>query len=79
MDLFYKCENFTKAKEAMAKGYYPYFRPIETGTDTEVVINGKRMIMMGSNNYLGLTSDPRVKEASIRAAKKYGTGCSGCL
>src|SRR3972149_8693902 len=76
-DVFEKCKNFTTAKEVIAAGVYPYFRPIESGQDIEVVVHGKKMIMIGSNNYLGLTNHPKVKEASIEAIKKYGTGCAG--
>jgi 8-amino-7-oxononanoate synthase len=76
-NLFQKCKNFTTAKEVMAAGYYPYFRPISSGQDTQVIVHGKEMIMIGSNNYLGLTSHPKVKEAAIEAVKKYGSGCSG--
>jgi 8-amino-7-oxononanoate synthase len=76
-DLFKKCKNFTQADEVKAAGLYPYFRVIESGQDVEVTVNGKRMIMIGSNNYLGLTNDPRVKEAAIEAVKKYGSGCTG--
>ena len=76
-DLFEKAHKFNTAKEIIAAGVYPYFRAIESGQDTEVVYHGKTLIMIGSNNYLGLTSDPRVKEASIEAIRKYGTGCSG--
>lgn len=77
MDLFAKCKNYTRAKEAMAAGMYPYFRPIQSGPGSEVIIDGKSMIMIGSNNYLGLTGHPKVVEAAIRAIKKYGTGCTG--
>jgi len=77
MDIFEKCRNYTAAKEAMAAGIYPYFHALETGQDTEVYINGKRTIMIGSNNYLGLTSDRRVIEAAIKALSEFGTGCSG--
>ncbi len=77
MDLFQKCFNYTDAKEAMKAGIYPYFHVLETGQDTEVIINGKRTVMIGSNNYLGLTSDPRVKSAAKEAIDRYGTGCSG--
>ena len=76
-DLFDKCYRFTKAKELMSAGMYPYFRVIESAQDPEVVINGKKMIMVGSNNYLGLTNHPKVKEAALNAIKKYGTGCAG--
>ncbi|MES2647874.1 MAG: pyridoxal phosphate-dependent aminotransferase family protein [Bacteroidota bacterium] len=68
---------FTDAKEARATGLYPYFRPIESGQDTEVIIGGKRVLMFGSNSYLGLTNHPRIKEASENAIRKYGTGCAG--
>ncbi|MBC7187003.1 MAG: aminotransferase class I/II-fold pyridoxal phosphate-dependent enzyme [Calditrichaeota bacterium] len=77
MDLFDKCKSFRRAREAMAAGYYPYFQPIESGAANEVVIKGKKVIMIGSNNYMGLTQDPRVKEAAIQAVKKYGSGCTG--
>jgi 8-amino-7-oxononanoate synthase len=68
---------YTAAKEARAQGIYPYFRPIESAQDTEVVIQGKRVLMFGSNSYLGLTNHPRIKEAAARAVEKYGTGCAG--
>ncbi|NLC95519.1 MAG: aminotransferase class I/II-fold pyridoxal phosphate-dependent enzyme [Bacilli bacterium] len=77
MDIFQKCREFTAAKEMMEAGVYPYFHMLTSGQDTEVIINGQRTIMIGSNNYLGLTSDPRVKQAAIEAIEKYGTGCSG--
>ncbi len=76
-DLFQKCRNFTRHKEAEANGLYPYFKAIESGADAEVMINGRRMIMIGSNNYLGLTTHPKVKEAAKRAVDKYGSGCTG--
>ncbi|NLG82701.1 MAG: aminotransferase class I/II-fold pyridoxal phosphate-dependent enzyme [Bacilli bacterium] len=77
MDIFQKCREFTAAKEMIEAGVYPYFHMLTSGQDTEVIINGQRTIMIGSNNYLGLTSDPRVKQAAIEAVEKYGTGCSG--
>lgn len=77
MDIFDKCSRFTAAKEVMAAGVYPYFRRIESAQDPEVLVEGRRMIMIGSNNYLGLTNHPKVKEAAIEAVKKYGTGCAG--
>lgn len=77
VDIFEKCDKFTKAKELIFAGLYPYFRVIESAQDPEVVINGKKMIMVGSNNYLGLTNHPKVKEAAINAVKKYGSGCAG--
>ena len=76
-DLFTKCHEFTAAKEVMAAGYYPYFRPISSALGDEVVVNDKKMIMIGSNNYLGLVGDPRVKEAAAAASRKYGSGCTG--
>lgn len=76
-DIFEKCRRFTKAKELMQVGLYPYFRTIESAQDPVVYLNGKKMIMVGSNNYLGLTNHPRVKEAAIEAIKKYGSGCAG--
>lgn len=77
MDLFDKCRNYTTAKEVMAAGFYPYFRVMESEQDPEVIVQGKKMVMLGSNNYLGLTSHPKVKEAAIEAVKKYGSGCAG--
>lgn len=77
MDIFGKCRRFTAAKEVMDAGLYPYFRVIESAQEPEVIVDGKRMIMIGSNNYLGLTNHPRVKEAAIEAIRKYGSGCAG--
>jgi 8-amino-7-oxononanoate synthase len=77
LDLFEKCRKFTAAKEVMAAGFYPYFRVVESEQDPEVIVEGRKMIMLGSNNYLGLTSHPKVKEAAIAAVKKYGSGCAG--
>ncbi len=74
---FDKCRNFTKAKEVQAAGLYPYFKPISESEDTVVVIEGKKRIMLGSNNYLGLTHHPKVLEASELALKRYGSGCTG--
>lgn len=76
-DLFQKCRDFTTADEVKAAGLYPYFRPLEENEGPVVQIDGRHIIMAGSNNYLGLTSDPRVKEAAIDAIEKYGTSCSG--
>ncbi len=76
-DIFEKCSRFDKAKELISQGIYPYFRVIESAQDPEIIMNGRRMIMIGSNNYLGLTNHPMVKEAAIEAIKKYGTGCAG--
>jgi 8-amino-7-oxononanoate synthase len=78
MDLFEKCRNFTIAREAIAGGYYPYFTVLDDNSEgTEVVIRGRKVIMIGSNNYLGLTTDPRVRQAAIDATAKYGTSCTG--
>lgn len=77
MDLFKKCYDFTRADEVKAAGLYPYFRTIEENEGPIVQIEGRKIIMAGSNNYLGLTAHPKVKEAAIEAIKKYGTGCSG--
>lgn len=77
MDLFEKCYSFTRADEVKAQGFYPYFRPIEENEGPVVHIEGKKIVMAGSNNYLGLTAHPRVKDAAIKAIEKYGTGCSG--
>lgn len=77
MDLFKKCYDFTRADDIKALGLYPYFRAIEENEGPVVQIEGKKVVMAGSNNYLGLTAHPKVKEAAINAVKKYGTGCSG--
>ncbi len=77
MDLFTKCLEFTRADEVKAAGFYPYFRPIEENEGPVVQIEGKKVVMAGSNNYLGLTAHPKVKEAALKAVEKYGTGCSG--
>jgi 8-amino-7-oxononanoate synthase len=77
MDIFEKCFDYMDYKEVLAAGLYPYFHALETGQDTEVVIEGIKTVMIGSNNYLGLTSDPRVKKAAIEAVEKFGSGCSG--
>ena len=71
------CAKFTAYKEAIDKGMYPYYRAIESEQGTVVKINGKDILMFGSNSYLGLSNDPRLKEAAIAATKKYGTSCSG--
>jgi len=76
-DLFDKCEKFTAARAAMAAGFYPYFHVIQSGQDPEVIVEGKKMIMVGSNNYLGLTSHPKLKEAAIKATQELGVGCVG--
>lgn len=77
MDLFKKCLDFETARQARADGSYPYFIPLDRNEGTEVVYQGKRIIMCGSNNYLGLTTHPKVREAAIEAIRKYGTSCTG--
>lgn len=77
MELFKKCYDFTRADEAKAANIYPYFHPLDENEGPVVSIYGKRMIMAGSNNYLGLTTHPAVKQAAKDAIDKYGTGCSG--
>jgi len=77
LDIFDKCKNFTEAKKVIEAGVYPYFIPVSSGQDTRVTIDGKEMIMIGSNNYLGLTSHPEVKKAAIQAIEIYGSGCTG--
>lgn len=77
MDLFKKCFDFNLADTYKEKGIYPYFHSLESKQDIVVEMEGKREIMIGSNNYLGLTSDPRVIEASVKATQEFGTGCSG--
>jgi 8-amino-7-oxononanoate synthase len=77
LDLFQKAYDFTRADEVKAAGFYPYFRPIEENEGPVVRIEGRKIVMAGSNNYLGLTAHPKVKEAALAAIKKYGTGCSG--
>jgi len=77
LDLFEKCEKFTTAKEIMAAGIYPYFHALSTYQDCVVTIEGRRTIMLGSNNYMGLTSDNRVIDAAADAVRKFGSGCSG--
>src|SRR5262245_13489604 len=75
--LFDKCYRYDRADLARQAGLYTFFRPIESAQDPEVTYGGRRMLMLGSNNYLGLTNDPRVKEAAIEAVRKYGSGCAG--
>lgn len=77
MDLFKKCYDFTTVEEFKAMGIYPYFHALETKQDIEVTMEGKRKIMIGSNNYLGLTGDPRVVKAGIKAFEEFGSGVSG--
>ncbi len=75
--LQHKIAQFTDASAIKAKGLYPYIRAIESGQDTEVMIGGKKVLMFGSNSYLGLTDHPKIKEAAKKAIDKYGTGCAG--
>ncbi len=77
MDIFERCYQYIRAKVAREEGYYPYFKAVESEQDTEVIIGGKKLVMLGSNNYLGLTSHPKLKEAAQKAIKKYGSGCTG--
>lgn len=77
VDLFQKCRDFTRADEVKQAGFYPYFRAIEENEGPVVQIEGRKVVMAGSNNYLGLTAHPKVKEAARKAVEKYGTGCSG--
>lgn len=77
MDIFEKCEGFERARELQALGIYPYFIPLHGSEGTEVEIAGKRLIMIGSNNYLGLTHHPKVRDAAVAAIRQYGTSCSG--
>ena len=76
-DLFEKCDQYTLANEYKSMGLFPYFRPLDSRQDTEVVMEGRRRIMLGSNNYLGLTVNPRVMKAEMDAVEQFGTGCSG--
>ena len=71
MDIFEKCYAFTAAKEAIASGFYPYFIPLNENEGTEVIYQGKRLIMIGSNNYLGLTTPPKVQEAAIDTVNRF--------
>ena len=77
MDLFAKCFEPSLADEAKSRGIYPYFHALESRQDKEVIMEGKRRIMLGSNNYLGLTTNENVIEAGVKAIEQYGTGCSG--
>ena len=76
-DLFDKCRNFTIVRQLIESGIYPYFKALESEQAPEVTLEGKKFIMFGSNNYLGLANDPRMKQASIEAIKKFGTGVAG--
>lgn len=77
MDLFKKCEKLENVDRAIENNTYPYFTQLTSGQDTEVIMNGIKTVMIGSNNYLGLTSDKRVIKAGVEALEKYGSGCSG--
>jgi 8-amino-7-oxononanoate synthase len=78
MDVFEKCMKICEQTQGLkANGHYFFFRKIESPQDSEVVIDGKKLIMVGSNNYLGLTNHPRVKEAAVKAIEKFGSGCAG--
>jgi 8-amino-7-oxononanoate synthase len=77
LELFDDIKNVEYIKQTIDAGIYPYFHALETAQDTEVVIDGKRTIMLGSNNYMGLTNDPRTIKAAMEALQRYGTGCSG--
>lgn len=72
-----KLAQYTVPQEAKARGIYPYFTPISSEQNTEVIVNGKKVLMFGSNSYLGLTNHPKIKEAAIAAISKYGSGCAG--
>jgi 8-amino-7-oxononanoate synthase len=77
MDLFEKCWKWTDARDLMESGFYPYFMPLDDTEGTEVTIGDKQLIMIGSNNYLGLTTHPHVREAAIEATRQFGTSCTG--
>ena len=77
LSLFDKVRNFRSAAQIRALGLYPYFRTISSAQDSEVIINGKKVLMLGSNSYLGLTNHPKIKEAAKAAIDRYGTGCAG--
>ena len=77
MDIFAKCDKPSPARELIEQGVYPYFHALESRQDVEVIMEGKRRIMLGSNNYLGLTTHPEIVEAGIKAFREYGSGCSG--
>ena len=77
MDIFKKCYEFQEAEKARQSGYYPYFHPVSSAEDTEIIVDGKALVMLGSNNYLGLTTHPEVKKAAKEAVEVYGTGSCG--
>lgn len=77
MDIFNKCFKYSTVKEAKESGIYPYFIPLDENEGTEVIFNGQHIIMCGSNNYLGLTTHPKVRQAAVDAIERYGTSCTG--
>jgi 8-amino-7-oxononanoate synthase len=77
LPIFDKVKTYNSAAQVRALGLYPYFRTISSAQDTEVLMEGKRVLMLGSNSYLGLTNHPKIKEAARAAVEKYGTGCAG--
>jgi 8-amino-7-oxononanoate synthase len=77
MDLFAKCQSYTRAKDAQEAGFYPYFIPLTDSEGTEVNVGDHRLIMIGSNNYLGLTTHPKVRQAALDATQRFGTSCTG--
>jgi 8-amino-7-oxononanoate synthase len=77
MDIFEKCYNYTYAKQYIDSGYYPYFIPMQSNEGSEAIFHGRRLIMCGSNNYLGLTTHPKVRQAAIDAIERFGTSCTG--
>lgn len=77
MGILDKCYEWNDSEETKAKGFYPYFRPIQESEGPVVMMEGRKVVMAGSNNYLGLTTHPRVREAALKAIEKYGTSCSG--
>ena len=77
MDIFEKAFGYTEARDAIKSGVYPYFIPMTRSEGSEAVFQGRRLIMCGSNNYLGLTTDPRVRRAAIEAVEEFGTSCTG--
>lgn len=77
MDIFKKCYQYSTVKDAKESGIYPYFIPLDENEGTEVIYNGQNVIMCGSNNYLGLTTHPKVRQAALDATERYGTSCTG--
>lgn len=77
VDLFEKCKHFHKVDDLIAADLFPYFKPIQSASGPEIVVDGRKMIMVGSNNYLGLTQHPHVIDLALRAVEKYGSGCTG--